>query len=322
MSIKERLLNVLGAAPRNAFNEIDVKFYKDCIHDVPHGMIVVTNKVQKLSQVAVPFVFPGMGEPPVLTARLMQDIWSAAESQGYVPHYLLPLTYGLHQSQEIEEHPTDATEAAAAVAQLDRVLSPSAPAPAKIPAVRRAVAIHPSQARVLAGVSTDDVLAYMQRWKSENAQTQQIAGLTFGGRQAVNDKLEERISAGLTKREEVSVIDAALNDILLDHLKRLNPGMLTGGLPLPLNQAVERTTEVQQDLMEELIDSNVTEQQMAIFTPPQVDELKSRVLMSISNDQARQLNEYTVKGNVKVVIQQFLQINLPDVTLKFPRQAS
>lgn len=245
MSIKERLLNVLGAAPRNAFNEIDVKFYKDCLHDVPHGMIVVTNKVQKLNQVAVPFVFPGMGEPPVLTARLMQDIWSAAESQGFVPHYLLPLTYGLHQSEEVEEHLTDGADAARVLAHLDRVLPVAAPDAAKIPAVKRAVAVHPSRIE------------------------------------------EER-----------------------------------GGLPLPLNQAVDRTTEAQQDLMSELVDQYVTDQQMALFHPPQVDELKSRVLMSISNDQARGLNEYTVKGNVKVVVQQFLQINLPSVALKFPRQAS
>src|SRR6185503_20359079 len=49
----------------------------------------------RLQHVAVPFLFPDLATPPVLTARLMRDIQSAAESQGYIFHYLVAQSYGV-----------------------------------------------------------------------------------------------------------------------------------------------------------------------------------------------------------------------------------
>lgn len=105
---KEIIARLLNQAPRNSYNEISVKFYKDCIDDIPHGELVVSSKRRGLDHVAIPFVFSGATTPPVLTARLMQDIESAAKSQGYVPHYLLPETYGrieVEQPDGLEQFP-------------------------------------------------------------------------------------------------------------------------------------------------------------------------------------------------------------------------
>jgi hypothetical protein len=94
MSMKEHIARLLNLQPRNDFNEMNMKFYKDCLDAVPHGELVVSSKRRGLKNVAIPFVFTGMTEPPVLTARLMAAIESAAESQGYVPHFLITESYG------------------------------------------------------------------------------------------------------------------------------------------------------------------------------------------------------------------------------------
>ena len=72
LNIKDRILAALGHAPRNDYNEIDIRFYKACNNDGQHGMVVVSHRVQRLDHVAVPFLFPGMSEPPALTARVLR----------------------------------------------------------------------------------------------------------------------------------------------------------------------------------------------------------------------------------------------------------
>lgn len=103
MGIKAKLIALLTGRARNDYNEIEILFYKDCIRDGRHGLAVVSNKTLRLHRVAVPFFFPGLDQPPVLTARLMHDITSAAESQGYVFHYLVPEAYGTLTTTEQDE---------------------------------------------------------------------------------------------------------------------------------------------------------------------------------------------------------------------------
>jgi hypothetical protein len=94
MAIREMILALLGHAPRNQYGERPVAFYKDTVLTGEHGRIMVTHVKKGLKAVIVPFAFPGLSEAPKLDARLMFDIWSAAESQGYMPHHLVQ--YGTH----------------------------------------------------------------------------------------------------------------------------------------------------------------------------------------------------------------------------------
>lgn len=95
MGIKAAIQALLGnKQPRNAYNEREIKFYKEARSAKEHGRVVVSHLSLGLDQVEVPFVFPGMSEPPKLDDRLMTDIRSAAESQGYIFHHLIPHRYG------------------------------------------------------------------------------------------------------------------------------------------------------------------------------------------------------------------------------------
>lgn len=95
MGIKAAIAALFGKEqPRNAYGEREIKFYKDARMSKEHGRVVVSHLSMGLDQVEVPFVFPGMSEPPKLDDRLMTDIRSAAESQGYIFHHLIPHRYG------------------------------------------------------------------------------------------------------------------------------------------------------------------------------------------------------------------------------------
>lgn len=95
MGIKAAIIALFGKdQPRNAYGEREVKFYKEARTSKEHGRVVVSHLSMGLDQVEVPFVFPGMSEPPKLDDRLMTDIRSAAESQGYIFHHLIPHRYG------------------------------------------------------------------------------------------------------------------------------------------------------------------------------------------------------------------------------------
>jgi hypothetical protein len=157
MSIKEKIVAILNPQQRNSYNEIDVKFYKDCLHDVPHGEIVVSCKAKRLDNVAVPFVFTGMTVPPVLTARLMADIWSAAESQGLVPHFLIPETYGRMVEEDeapaASQDPAVLPEYRGTVTSVGHTLTLSS----KIPAVQRRQGSGEGDANVVRNLSTGDV---------------------------------------------------------------------------------------------------------------------------------------------------------------------
>ncbi|MDR3392182.1 MAG: hypothetical protein P4L77_10670 [Sulfuriferula sp.] len=96
MGIKALIAALRGnSQPRNAYNEREIKFFKEARMAKEHGRVVVSHMSLGLDHVEVPFVFPGMSEPPKLDDRLMTDIRSAAESQGYIFHYLNPHRYGM-----------------------------------------------------------------------------------------------------------------------------------------------------------------------------------------------------------------------------------
>jgi hypothetical protein len=92
--IRQAIAVLRGEDVRNDYNELNVAIYKDTNHIGEHGRMVVSHRKYKLVNVAVPFVFPGMTEPPKLDARLVVDLFSAFESQGYIPHHIEQ--YGTH----------------------------------------------------------------------------------------------------------------------------------------------------------------------------------------------------------------------------------
>lgn len=101
MSIFDRLF--AAKAQKNAYGEIEVEFYKRANAHIPHGQLIVSHKGYNLTQVPVNFVFPGLTEAPPLTKRLVNDLWSAAESQGYFPHAIA--SYGTAVMPEVVRDP-------------------------------------------------------------------------------------------------------------------------------------------------------------------------------------------------------------------------
>lgn len=87
--IAKLLNNWLGNNIKNDYNELNVAIYKDTNHIGQHGIMLASHAGKKVRAMPVPFVFPGMTEPPKLDARLMVDLFSAFESQGWIPHHIV-----------------------------------------------------------------------------------------------------------------------------------------------------------------------------------------------------------------------------------------
>lgn len=95
MGIIKRALSLFAATNvRNGYNEMEVKFHKEARFVGQHGRIVVSHIAQRLDQVDVPYVLPGLQDAPVFDERFVQDLVSSAKSQGYIVHHILPHKHG------------------------------------------------------------------------------------------------------------------------------------------------------------------------------------------------------------------------------------
>ena len=301
MSLKETILSVLGANPKNSFNEVEVKFYKDCNRDGQHGMVIVSHRVKRLDHVAVPFLFPGLTEPPALTARVLADIESAGASQGYVVHCLLPETYGPNPA-EVEPIGEDLS------ADIERkpLFGSQSVARTKVPAAQRAAIMH-------AGVSPNEVDDYIAQWRTRhpNAMSAMSAlSLTHLGQ--LSNRLVERVARGFQRGDRVGSIDSDLNDIVHDFLTENNITMMgpTGNHlmgvkvkdAISLDKIKEGSTLVQIQTAERLMNEHFTAAEFDQFTPEMREELEMKVLMQVNNDTGRKLPQSVLEANVAQII--------------------
>lgn len=67
---------------------VEVKFYQDAKPHGRHGSINVTNRRLGLVEKDVDFVFVGITTPPALSPRTINDIFEAANDQGYIIHHI------------------------------------------------------------------------------------------------------------------------------------------------------------------------------------------------------------------------------------------
>jgi hypothetical protein len=306
MSIKETILNVLGANPKNSFNEVEVKFYKDCNRDGQHGMVIVSHRVKRLDHVAVPFLFPGLTEPPALTARVLADIESAGASQGYVVHCLLPETYGPNLA-EGDDLSADHDSSNRRQMFSDRLANP-----VRVPAVQR------EQGMMFAGVLPSDVDTFLKHYFAADVKRQAVQ-LALNGKQAADlrERLGERVAQAFTRSEKVGVIYIVLDRMLNQFCKEINLMVLSpnvderpSGLPLPLSKLKEGSTLEQIQSASDLVDMLFPHEEYDTLTQIQKDEIQSRVLMSVNNDTARKLPSSVVQANVEQIITTFREINV------------
>lgn len=362
--IKAKLISLLGGMPRNAYNEVEILFYKDCRHLGSHGMVVVSNKKMRLYRVSVPFIFPGLATPPVLTARLMQDIQSAAESQGYVFHHLVAEAYGsgvenddLSAGQEGTREWDDLSESGSHFTfdsrNIDRYKVPTVQRPIRAYGESEVSSHNPGVslgraardvidernmtnrkfAHSLLGVSSEDIDSYMQRWWADNnTRLSARVGLTLDQNQAVLELLEDRVAKAFVNREKVGVIDADLDEILSTYLKGIGRSIQTArgkhlaGAAMPpvsLSKLKEGSTMAQIQMMEAIMGEYFPHEEFRALTQEQQEEIRSRVLMSVNNDTARNKSEQDIVSAVKNVITEFRRLHVPGVdALKFTRQNS
>lgn len=293
MSLKNRILSALGHAPRNDYNEIDVKFYKACNTDGQHGMVIVSNRVLRLDHVAVPFLFPGMTEPPALTARVLADIESAGASQGYIVHCLLPETYGPNPAVSDSKYPSADVEKTPFFGSqpIDRT---------KVPAAQRAA-------------SPSEVNDFITRWRASHPNaTTAMAALSSDLYGELMGRMIDRVTRGFQRRDRVGNIDADLNDIVHDFLAEKNISVtgptgnhLMGAKPLTYARLKEGSTLTQIQTMERLINEHFTAAEFDQLTTEQREELEMKVLMQVNNDTGRKLPLSVLEANVEMIITAF-----------------
>lgn len=358
--IKAKLISLLGGLPRNAYNEVDILFYKDCRHAGHHGMVVVSHKKLRLQHVAVPFLFPDLATPPVLTARLMRDIQSAAESQGYIFHHLVAQSYGvvddvdLSGGQEATDEWDDLSQVGSHYAFDQRNLEHRIPAvnrrttvSQRSPIVERRESLgraaretlgeysqeeRQHAARTHAGVSHSDIETYLARWWSENNTRIAVrASLTIDQNQAVSEMIEARVAHGFMKRDKVGVIDHDLDEILNTYLKGIGRTVqsvsgkhlmgVQSKLPIPFSKLKEGSTLEQIQEMERTVEQFFPRGEYDALTQQLQEEIQTRVLMSINNDTARQKEPAVIRTNAQQIIDEFRQVHVPGAgSLKFTRQ--
>lgn len=74
-------------------NELEVKFDTDASQHAHHGNIVVTCRSKGLVNASIRFAFVGMETPPPLSKDIFDHIWTQAERQGYIPHFIRNYNY-------------------------------------------------------------------------------------------------------------------------------------------------------------------------------------------------------------------------------------
>lgn len=83
---------LFGKSKGHISTALEIKFYKEANYFGEHGTINVTHKRFGLEEQTVRFVFCGVTTPPRLDLATYIRIWTEAEHQGFIPHYLV--TYG------------------------------------------------------------------------------------------------------------------------------------------------------------------------------------------------------------------------------------
>lgn len=84
--------NILGAnkaLPEDAFGEIKIMFHKQCNMVGSHGTILVTHKARGMHLATIRFMIADVAVAPALTPKLLYQIKSAAESQGFLFYELV-----------------------------------------------------------------------------------------------------------------------------------------------------------------------------------------------------------------------------------------
>jgi hypothetical protein len=94
----KKLFGIAEQFERNTLNEVEVMIHKQARHGMIHGYMVATNRVLGIKLAPVAFVFPDFVEPPLLTHRLVTDLWEAFHSQGWVPDHIA--SYGSLQNMQ------------------------------------------------------------------------------------------------------------------------------------------------------------------------------------------------------------------------------
>lgn len=297
MSLKNRILSALGQAPRNEYNEIDVRFYKACNNDGQHGMVVVSHRVQRLDHVAVPFLFPGMTVPPALTARVLADIESAGASQGYVVHHLLPETYG--------PNPVEDSTGAYPSADIERTPFFNHSRPTATLAVR---AVAPGY------VTEDDINNFSRMWRSRyptvNAAMMSMSEMEMA---SLRPMLNARIQRGFERHDVVGEIETDLTDILHDYMSSIGRTVIGGsGMHLmgaeskiTLGKLKEGSTLVQIQTAERLINEHFAATELNRMPTELREDLEMRVLLQVNNDTGRKKPQSVMEGNVERVIATF-----------------
>lgn len=74
-------------------NQLDIKFDTDAAQHAHHGNIVVTCRAKGLVNASIRFAFVGVEVPPPLTKEVFDQLWTEAQRQGYVPHFVRNYNY-------------------------------------------------------------------------------------------------------------------------------------------------------------------------------------------------------------------------------------
>lgn len=313
MSIKETILSVLGANPKNSFNEVEVKFYKDCNRDGQHGMVIVSHRVKRLDHVAVPFLFPGLTEPPALTARVLADIESAGASQGYVVHCLLPETYGPNPAEANQDEGADMStdEFPQGSPRRTPMFSAHIGQSLRVPAVNR------GHGMMFAGVLPSDVDTFLKHYFAADAKRQAVQ-IALNGKQAADlrERLGDRVAQAFTRSEKVGDIYTTLDRMLDQFCKEINLSVSTpkgevtlGKLPLSLEKIKEGSTLDAIQKMEIIVNEHFSAAEFDQLTAELREEIENRVLMSINNDMARKLPTSVQQANAEQIITTFRELH-------------
>jgi hypothetical protein len=336
MSMKEHIARLLNLQPRNDFNEMNMKFYKDCLDAVPHGELVVSSKRRGLKNVAIPFVFTGMTEPPVLTARLMAAIESAAESQGYVPHFLITESYGRVDDEASRQRIRGRLDE---LLDADRVWATGLDAGfPDSTAQRKAVARDP--ATLVRNLSTGEPLGndrlgndyvttvmtakkveVVSRWMRGDQKRNGIyAMLGVQVQPVVFSKLMDclPVHADAMKEETISKRLAVQFDKAIEEqgLVVIHPGLAIK----PLDYAKQTVGEKADGILDALVFEYVPDATMKTLDAQAQDELKALILMTYHNCQQRQDEDAVVSQDLRQAVTGFFdRRGAGEVKLNFPR---
>lgn len=337
MSMKEHIARLLNLQPRNDFNEMNMKFYKDCLDAVPHGELVVSSKRRGLKNVAIPFVFTGMTEPPVLTARLMAAIESAAESQGYVPHFLITESYGCVIDEEPDEVPARPPLSRFDPYSEENTLDEASrqfiqerlndflirgPEPDSA-AARRVINLSTGEAvdEDITTAMTAKKVEVVSKWLRVDQKRNGIyAMLGVQIQPVVFSKLVDclPVAANMLKEETISKCLAERFDKAIEEqgLVVTRPGLVVK----PLDFAKQTVGEKADAILDALVFEYVPDATMKTLDAQAQDELKALILMTYHNCQQRQDEDAVVSQDLRQAVAGFFdRRDAGEVKLNFPR---